>query len=48
MDQKRGGPAVERTPPPHVTLSDSKIASEALSARVIRGGEGGDPRLRGG
>jgi len=27
--------------------SHSHIASEALSARVIAGGEGGDPRLRG-
>src|SRR5260370_21834855 len=28
-------------------LLDSHIASQALSARVIAGGEGGDPRLRG-
>src|SRR5882757_4692545 len=33
--------------PPAKRLLDSHIASEALSARVIAGGEGGDPRVRG-
>ncbi|SRR5216684_3176908 len=40
-------PSAARTPPHAKRLLDSHIASEALSARVIAGGEGGDPRLRG-
>ena len=31
----------------HVSIGWNNSLSEALSARVIAGGEGGDPRLRG-
>src|SRR6266478_4108586 len=40
-------PSAARTTPHAKRLLDSHITSEALSARVIAGGEGGDPRLRG-